>query len=429
VTLPANHPQRVELNDEVHARPPEALTAPVRLTYLALISDWSRRESEAAHVAALAAQFGVPGPAPGATHFSADLGPFRLKWERHTEFARYTFAVPGREPAPFTQPAIDLVPEAWRTTLPGNVIVAAHAVLLPDEGPADYEAISAAHFGGHSLVGAAIGAGAATALTDFRVREGRYSRLLVLDRAMTPWQAGRMLQRLLELETYRIMALLALPVARELSPFLTRCGVELAQITSAMADVHADSEGPLLDRLTRLEAQIEERASVNHYRFGAATAYYDLVRARIAELREERIQGLQTFQEFTERRLAPAMNTCRAVAGRQESMSQRVARATQLLSTRVGITHERQNQALLESMNRRARLQLRLQETVEGLSIAAITYYVAGLVAACAKGLKALGVAVDPDLAAGASVPIIALIAALGIRKIRRMVAAGGARA
>ena len=71
-------------------------------------------------------------------------------------------------------------------------------------------------------------------------------------------------------------------------------------------------------------------------------------------------------------------------------MSERVARATQLLSTRVDIARSRQNQAVLEQMNRRTKLQLRLQQTVEGLSVAAITYYIVGLTGYAAKGLNAL---------------------------------------
>ena len=43
---------------------------------------------------------------------------------------------------------------------------------------------------------------------------------------------------------------------------------------------------------------------------------------------------------------------------------------------------------LLGAMNRRQQLQLRLQATVEGLSVAAITYYIVGLVGYAAKGLK-----------------------------------------
>jgi uncharacterized membrane-anchored protein len=247
-------------------------------------------------------------------------------------------------------------------------MVAAHAALVPGgDGRLDYEALSARLFGGNVLVGSGIAGGAAVALTDLRVHGDGFSRFLILDRGMTPRQAGRMVQRLLELETYRMLALLALPVARGLAPHLDASERELARVTAALAsNALAKDEPALLDRLTRLEAEIEDRQTSNHYRFSAATAYHELVQRRIEELREERIHGLQTFHEFTERRLAPAMSTCRAVAARQESLSRHVARATQLLSTRVDVARERQNQAVLESMNRRAKMQLRLQQTVEG---------------------------------------------------------------
>jgi len=429
MTMPQDHPQRIELNDEVHARPPDALKAPLRLSYLVLLSDWANREREWEHVHALAERYGAPPPAPGASHYSAYLGPFHLRWERHGEFGRYTFCVPDAPESAFERPAIEAVPAAWIEALPGEIVIATHAALLdhlPDV--LEHETIAHRYFTGNALVGASIAGGAAVALTDFRVRADRFSRLVVFNPAMGPRQAGRMLQRLLDIDTYRVMALLALPIARGLTPFLSRCERELAEITSALAGAVDADEPVLLDRLTRLAAQIEEREAINHYRFSAAAAYYDLVRARILELREERIQGLQTFQEFTERRLAPAMNTCRATAARQESLSGRVARATQLLSTRVDVTHERQNQAVLESMNRRARMQLRLQETVEGLSIAAVTYYIVGLVGYAAKGMKAAGMRVEPDIAMGLAIPLVLILAALGVRKIRRMVTAGGTR-
>jgi uncharacterized membrane-anchored protein len=423
VTRPPDHPQRVELNDEVHARPPEALAAPLRLTFLALYSDWSNADRERAHVSDLAARFGVEPPAPRSTHYSVDLGPFRLKWERHTEFARYKFIAPGADEDPFARPALDAVPPDWIAALLGQMLVATHVALVrgTDLAP-DHEALSRRLFGGNVLVGGTIAAGAAHALTDLRIHPDGFGRLWVADRGMTPRQAGRMVQRLLEIDTYRMLALLAFPVARKLAPFLTQRERELAQIATTLAAGRQADEAALLERLTRLEAEIESQRAENDYRFSAAAAYHELVQRRIAELREERIQGLQTFQEFTERRLAPAMNTCRAVAVRLESLSERLARATQQLSTRVDIQRERQNAAVLESMNRRAKLQLRLQETVEGLSVAAVTYYVVGLVGYGAKALKAAGVRIDPDLAMGISIPVVAILVALGVRKIRRMV-------
>ena len=238
---------------------------------------------------------------------------------------------------------------------------------------------------------------------------------------MSPRQTGRIVQRLLEIETYRMMALLALPVARSLAPFLRASEQELAEITSVMGGAGAADEAVLLDRLTRLEAAIEGRHAETHFRFAAARAYDELVHRRIEELRERRIAGLQTLREFTDRRLAPAMATCQSVAARQETLSERVARATQLLSTRVDITRSQQNQALLASMNRRAKMQLRLQETVEGLSVVAVSYYILGLVGFLAKGAKASGLGIDPDIAVAVALPLIVVATALGLGRVRRM--------
>jgi uncharacterized membrane-anchored protein len=421
--LPSNHPQRNELHDEVHARPPESMVAPLRISFLALLSNPGLREQEWQHVADLAARYGIEPPRKGANHFSADFGPFRMKSERHTEFTRYKIMVKGAAEEPFANFAISALPADWVAAIPGQVIFAAHVALVsaPDILP-DYESIALRSFDGNVLAGAMIAGGAATALTDFRIHGDGFSRILVLDRELTPRQAGRMVQRLLELETYRIMALLALPVAQAVTPLLTRSEQELADITTALAGTNAHNEPALLDRLTRLEAEIGSRESENHYRFSAAAAYYELVQRRIDELREDRIQGLQNFREFTERRLAPAMNTCMAAVARQESLSQRVARATQLLSTRVDIARERQNQQVLEAMNRRAALQLRLQSTVEGLSLAAVTYYIVGVVSYAAKAAKAAGLPVNADLVTGVSIPFIALLVFLGVRKVHRMV-------
>lgn len=424
MSLPPDHPDRLALNDEVHARPPDPLLAPSRLSYLAMLSDWTQADVELRHVGELATRFDVPAPEPGAKHYSARMGGFRLKWERHTEFTRYTFIADGVSEDPFAETAIGKLPSDWVSTIPGQVMVSTHVALLPAVDDAlDPEAIARRLFAGNALIGGEVAGGAAVAFTDFRIHADGFGRVLLQDRSLTPRQAGRTVQRLLEIDTYRIMALLALPVARRLTPFLSERERELADVTALLARGANVDEAELFERLTRLEAQIESCQSDSDYRFGAAAAYYELVQQRIVELREQRIQGLQTLQEFTERRLSPAMNTCKAVAARQESLSSRVARATQMLSTRVDLARERQNQAVLESMNRRAKLQLRLQETVEGLSVAAITYYVVGLVGYAAKALASVGVPVRPEVAMGVSIPVVAVAIALGVRKIRKSVA------
>jgi uncharacterized membrane-anchored protein len=421
--LPPDHPQRIELNDEVHARPPEPLSTPSRVSYLALLCSPTQHEAAGGALADLCRSYELAPPASGVTHFSAAFPGFRLKWERHTEFIRWMFIAEGMPADPFAEPALQAVPADWIATLPGQLMVAAHAAQIAEGSDAmDPGDVGERWFAGNMLVGAAVSGGAATALTDFRVHTDGFSRHLVIDCAATPWQAGRLMQRLLEIDTYRLMALLALPAARAATPLLATAEQEQARITAALVTAEEEDEPGLLDRLTRLQAEIEAQLSETRYRFSAAAAYYELVQRRIEELREQRIEGLQTFREFTERRLAPAMATCRSVAARQESLSQRVARDTQLLSTRVDLTRERQNQALLASMDRRARLQLRLQSTVEGLSVAAVTYYVVGLIGHATEALRDTGMRVDPDLAMGISIPVVAVAAAFGLHRIRRSV-------
>jgi len=221
------------------------------------------------------------------------------------------------------------------------MMAATHVVVL--RAARAPEEVADQWFHGEGLIGSSVGAGAGRAFTDFHIQSDGFSRLLIQDHSMSPRQCGRMVQRLLEIDTYRIMALLALPVAQQAGSIQTRYERDLAEITQALAHSIEKDEASLLDRLTQLEAKIGSHVSENHYRFSAADAFYDLVRQRIADLRDDRIEGLQTLQAFIERRLAPAMSTCRSIAARQDSLSDRVARATQLLSTRVDLTRERQN--------------------------------------------------------------------------------------
>jgi uncharacterized membrane-anchored protein len=139
-------------------------------------------------------------------------------------------------------------------------------------------------------------------------------------------------------------------------------------------------------------------------------------------LREEQVDGYQTIGEFLDRRLGPAMRTCASVSERLADLSRRATRAANLLRTRVDFALERQNQNLLHSMDRRAKLQLRLQQTVEGLSVAAITYYVVGLVNYAAKALKDAGLPVNPTLATGVSIPIIVALLWFGLQRARKVI-------
>ena len=417
--LPPDYSSRLALADEVHARPPEPLDTPCRATYVAVLIDRDNRERERAQVAALCAQFQVQPPEPDATHFSAQLGAIRFRWERHGEFSGYTLFTPGLSPLPFSEPVAALLPADWLAGLPGTTLVAAHAKLMPAPStPLDDEAL-AALFDGNIVVGGDIGGGAGLAYTDFRIHADGFGRFVVCNRHLTERQAGRTLQRLFEIEAYRMMALLAFPIARSLAPRIARIEASLAELTGHIASEGGKDED-LLQELTRLAAEIENCLSASQFRFGACRAYHELVITRIGELRETRLEGIQPIEEFMARRLTPAVATCATASQRLHDLSDRVAQASGLLSTRVNIVRERQNQALLASMDRRAKLQLRLQQTVEGLSVAAIVYYVAGLLGYLAKAGKAGGLPVQPDLFVGLAIPVLVGIVVFALRRARR---------
>jgi uncharacterized membrane-anchored protein len=241
-------------------------------------------------------------------------------------------------------------------------------------------------------------------------------------------QDGRLVQRILEIETYRMMALLGLPHAQKAAPALNAIESDLATLTAAMVDAdgladsaatHAGDE-QILRRITGLAARIEKMSLENSYRFSASQAYFRLVKARIEELRETRVEGVPTIGEFMDRRLAPAMDTCASVARRQEALAERIAHTNDLLRTRIGIVQEQQNRQILESMNARAAQQLRLQQAVEGLSVAAISYYMVGLFGYLGKALKAAGLPINPDIATGIMVPVFAASVWLGLRRLHK---------
>jgi uncharacterized membrane-anchored protein len=417
--LPPDHAQRDLLAEEVHARPPEAVRAPARASYVAVLVDADQRERERRHLELLCQRHAVAAPDAAATLFRATLGALRLKWERHGEFSGYTFIVDGVGGEPFTDPAAALLPEGWLAGIPGQTIAAVHAELRAAQTqPPDAAALTRL-FGGRSVAGAELAEGAALVYTDFHLYDDGCTHVLLLDRRLAERQAGRMLQRLFEIEAYRMLALLALPIARRQSPRIAAIESALATLTDGIARDEGDDEA-LLQQLTRLAAEVESGIAASQFRFGACEAYHGLVLRRIAELREVRLPALQTIDEFMGRRLTPAVATCATVSQRLRGLSERVAQASGLLSTRVDIARERQNQKLLASMDQRAKLQLRLQQTVEGLSVAAIVYYAAGLVGYAAKALHAAGVHINPDIAVGTAIPVLAAAVFWAVRRARQ---------
>ena len=425
---PPEHPQRRRLALEIHARPPEALVNPARASYLAVMVDSSAREQELAHLAALAAQHAVAGPGEGATHWRVQLptrlGTATLKWERHGEFSGYTVIVgAAADSLPFAQTASAAMPAEWWRTIPGQTLAAVALELRGevDAGPSG-DSLVASAFGSRSVVGALVADASAQVMTDFWLHDDGCTHVLVIDRGLGAAQAGRIAQRLFEIEAYRVLALLALPIAQRQAPRIDAIEKSLATLTDGIAQGGGDDEA-LLHQLTTMAAEVESGIAASQFRFGACAAYHGLVQTRIAELREQRLPGVQTLEEFMGRRLSPAVATCTTVQSRLRHLADRVGQASALLSTRVDIARERQNQQLLASMDRRARTQLRLQQTVEGLSVAAIAYYLLGLLGYGLKGAKAAGLTLNPDLIVGVAVPVVAVALLFALRHTRRRIA------
>ncbi len=414
------HPLREELMLEVHARPFEPLTAPARGSHLAVMTETVDDAEVLAHLGQLCARYGAPIPPPGAKFYSQDLGPFRLRWEQHTEFATYTFIRMGAFKDPFADAVITLVPFDWLEGLPGHTLAAVHFALEPKDAPErDLEQLQLV-FGGNAVVGAEVTGGAARAWSDLRSHNDGFSRILIRDQSLRTLQAGRLVQRLLEINAYRLLTLLSLPLAREVTPRIRKVEGDVVELTSRIADGPTGQEKDLLDKLSGLASEIEKIGAMTGSRFAGTRAYFDIVKARLGEIRQQRIQGIQTYSEFLERRMVPAVNFVNATAERLAALSERIERVAGLVRTRVEVQIEVQNRDLLASMDRRARLQFRLQRVVESLSVVAITYYVLGVFNYFLHGLVGLGLHFNEALVSGVAVPIIVVGVWLILHRARK---------
>ena len=418
----ANHPLRSQLSNEVHARPYEQITAPVQVSHLAVLSDEALLPEECKMVGALCERFGVAPPSASARHYSIDMGMFRLKWERHSEFSAYTFFHSAAFEKPFQETAISRVPGEWLAQLPGQILTATHMALAPSDYPRQTIEQLAALFASNNVTGSVVSGGAARVWTDFHIHADGFSRFLIQDSSLRSRQAGRLIQRLYEIEQYRVLALLAFPLAQQYGQVLSRLDQALSTLTGEIVEIdNLQDEQSALDELTRLAAEVEQISSKTSYRFSAAAAYYDIIHQRLIDLREERIQGVQTLHEFMQRRLAPAMHTCRSVDQRIQTLAQRVTRASNLLRTRVDVSMEGQTKDLLRSMDRRASMQLRMQETVEGLSVVVLSYYLLGIVGYGLKAAKSAGIAVNVELGIGIAIPVVVTAVFFGVRRLKRL--------
>ena len=416
-----DHPLRVALTAELHARPFPVLETPCRAALLALRpaerAAERDRSRDIAHLADLLARHGVPPPPEGATHWFGDLGRFRLKFESHTEFVTYTLFAPGLGERPFDGDPFDAFPADWLADAPGQRVASALVRVETAASEEEMTRRAAEWMAPESLALSRVLDGEAVVASDFRIDEAGHVRLGVwVEPECGNRRLGRIVQRLCEIVTYTNMALLGLAEARGIGPALGAVESRLSDLTGDMVGETGNAE-ETLGALLEIGAELEALNARSSFRFAATEAYAALVAERVRILREARVGGRQTFAEFMSRRFEPAVRTVAAAQRRLHAMSDRAARAGELLRTRVDVERSAQNQRLLESMDARAQTALRLQETVEGLSIVAISYYAVGLALYLLGPLEgSLGKA---WLAAAITPPVLLAVWLL-LRRVRR---------
>ena len=418
-----DHPLRYKLANELHARPFPTMAAPCTVVYLAV-----KRPNEAVsrdrsvdmnHLIALLDRHGVSHPQPGATHYSGQIGRYTLKWEQHTEFVTYTVFSEGQSKRDFDPDDFAVFPEDWLKDAPGQRITSAIIRVMDRPSVEKIGACLADWFVLESLAVSSVADDAAIVAGDFRIDPAGHLRFAMFSSPQTgDRRIGRIVQRLCEIETYKTMSMLGFSRAKDLSG---RIGELDNNLSALMVDMTGSDQNPAetLNQLLSISSELETIAARSSFRFGATGAYEAIVGQRIAALREERFDGRQTFAEFMMRRYEPAMRTVKSTQNRLQALSDRAIRAGDLLRTRVDVERSAQNQALLESMDRRADLQLRLQRTVEGLSVVAISYYAVSLAAYLLYPLTETTGLSKGMLTAIVALPVVGLVWFL-VRRIRR---------
>ncbi|MFN0262538.1 DUF3422 family protein [Tepidamorphus sp. 3E244] len=407
------HEDRAHVLSELHARPFHPEEAPRQIFHFALMTTSAEAD---AHRDALQNLLSLRGlaPLPGnARHHRITMSGVVIRWEAHTEFTTWSFSQTDKGVMAFGDPPPPQVREVLEG-LPGKLIAAVRVSLREAPGQ-DME--DAFDFG--SLCVSRVGA-RARVWTDMKPDAAGFVRFFIEATDMPPVYAGALIQRLLEIETYRSLALLGLPLAHKVSGKVSRIEEDLAKVTVEMQTASGlEANRALLDTLAALATDVEALSAETSYRFSAVNAYSRIVEARLRALEESAEPDGPTIGAFLGRRLAPAMRTCESISGRIEDLSGKLSRAATLLRARVDVELESQNRDLLETMNRRARQQLRLQQTVEGLSVAAVSYYVVGLIGYVAKGAEKSVPWLSSPLVTALAVPVVLLVVWMIVRRIR----------
>ncbi|MGH6728192.1 MAG: DUF3422 family protein, partial [Pseudolabrys sp.] len=253
------HPLRAAVLGEVHARPFTPIETPRRLLHFAFATAGEAGRNDRAALADFCARRGLEPLKPAAKQHRVALGGATLRWEQHSEFTTYTWELPSEGTTPFHPAAASLATPMASLPQPGPLLVALDLHLLADNNK---NLAVDRLFDRASLAVAENAEGDALFATDFQPDPAGFVRILVLDRGLGPERAGALAQRIVELETYRTLALLGLPEAQRLTPSINRIETRLTEVTEEMrgTDKLMDNNR-LLDELTALAAELEAGAA------------------------------------------------------------------------------------------------------------------------------------------------------------------------
>jgi uncharacterized membrane-anchored protein len=411
-----DHPLRGALSAEMHVRRLPRLSVPCRMMQVVTVLGETNADAARTHIEALKRLATVLVPLT-AKYGVLSIDGITLVWERHTEFATYTLLRPGITAEPFDPADFDPVRDRLYAGMPGEIIRSTQIAVVAtrDWDPAAVDLPR--WFSDAATVVCDVADGLARIASDFQLNSDGYGRLLVHDRGLQHDEPGQLVLRLQELGNYRNMALLGLPLAQRLTPAVSRLEARLAELTQAVSE-RSSEDDRLLDELSFLSAELARLVAETRYRMSATRAYAQLSEDRLARLNIGVVRGYQSLDDFTERRLIPAVRTCESFSARLDDLSRRAAWTSDLLRTRIDIALARQNRDLLTSMDRRTDLQLRLQQTVEGLSVVAISYYLVALIGHILDAVTF----VRHDVAMAFAVPIVLLCVAAGLYRMRHHV-------
>jgi uncharacterized membrane-anchored protein len=415
------HPLKESLVNELHNRPFPVVQLPAQVSSLVFLHSGDR-QLELDKLTDLANLYNVSAPSANADCYYQSFATFDLRWEFHNEFSTYTVIRQNHDEQALCTDMFSLVDHDWANSLEGQVIAANHIDLRPAAtAPATREALDQ-QFDAQRLVGGKIYEGAATIWTSVQAQDDGFIRTLVIDEGINSSQAGRVLRNLLEIAAYRSMTLLALPIARELMPVVRQLERQLVETNEKLNDLASlEDEQNLMNELIAEATQLEKLVADHNFRFSATEAYFNLTESRLDMLREQKMPGIRTLKQFHARRFIPAFNTCMSVVKRKENLSKRISRTSELLHLRLQLSLEAQNQRLLASMDKRSEVQLRLQQTVEGLSVVAMTYYSMKLIEFLAKPIAIESyIPISEGTLLALITPLVFVGALLVISRIRR---------